>query len=607
MPTRNEIELLAPAKDLECALTALRCGADAVYIGAEAFSARHAAANNLSDIETLVAEAHTIGARVYVTVNTLLFDNEVEEARQLAWKLYRAGVDALIIQDTALLCGDMPPIELHASTQMDNRTAEKVQFWQGLGLKQVVLARELSENEIKTIADATTVRLECFIHGALCVSYSGQCFMSYAACGRSANRGECAQMCRHLYTLTDKNGHTLQRGHLLSLKDFNQTSNIEKLIDAGVSSFKIEGRLKDKDYVANVTLHYRRIIDEILARRPELHRASSGITIADFEPDVNKTFNRGFTTYFFNGRKPHISQPITPKSMGEWIGNIVRVEKGNFSIDGKSELHNGDGLLIVHSNGETSGMRANKVEGRRITPLKMIRMQTGDKVYRNSDVAFEATLKREKTHRSIPINITYDFDGQNFIISISDSDGVTTNINREMASEPANNIASTRENAVRQLSKTGGTIYTASVEVSDAAASRHVSASDINTLRRDALEAHSSNRREHFKPTDCERISNNIPFPKKELFRNDNVTNDDARKFYEAHGCQVKEMGYECQNDHSGQTVMTTKFCLMNERGTCLKQHPELRASLPLKLSDDSNSFVVNFDCKNCQMIISMP
>ncbi len=234
-------------------------------------------------------------------------------------------------------------------------------------------------------------------------------------------------------------------------------------------------------------------------------------------------------------------------------------------------------------------------------------MQTGDKVYRNSDVAFEATLKREKTHRSIPINITYDFDGQNFIISISDSDGVTTTINREMASEPANNIASTRENAVRQLSKTGGTIYTATVEVSDAAASRHVSASDINTLRRDALEAHSSNRREHFKPTDCERISNNISFPKKELFRNDNVTNDDARKFYEAHGCQAQEMGYECQNDHSGQTVMTTKFCLMNERGTCLKQHPELRASLPLKLSDDSNSFVVNFDCKNCQMIISMP
>jgi len=607
MQTRNEIELLSPAKDLECALTALRCGADAIYIGAEAFSARHAAANDLSDIETLVNEAHTVGARVYITLNTLLFDNEVEQARQLAWKLYNIGVDALIIQDTALLCDGMPPIELHASTQMDNRTVDKVLFWQNIGLRQVVLARELSENEIKTIAKATTVRLECFVHGALCVSYSGQCFMSYAACGRSANRGQCAQMCRHIYTLSDKNGNTLQKGHLLSLKDFNQTNNIEKLIDAGVSSFKIEGRLKDKEYVANVTLHYRKIIDEILARRPDLRRASSGVTIPNFEPNVYKSFNRGFTTYFFNGRQAHQSQPLTPKSMGEWIGNCSRVEKNSFTIDGKSELHNGDGLLIVHKNGETSGLRANKVDGQRVTPLKMIRMQQGDKVYRNSDAAFEATLKHENTHRCIPIDIRYNFDGQAFSININDADGVHTEIKRTIPSEQANNPTSTCENAIRQLSKTGGTIYTATVEVTETAANRHVAASDINMLRRDALEMHSKNRIEHFKPADCKLISSNIPFPQQELMRSGNVTNKEAKQFYESHGCKVNELGYECQQENRGQIVMTTKFCLMHERGTCLKQHPEMRSALPHKLSDDSNSFVVNFDCKNCQMIITMP
>ena len=359
---RNIIELLAPAKNLECGRAAIDHGADAVYIGAPQFGARKAAANTIDDIAQLADYAHTFGARVHVALNTLLFDHEVPDAKRLAWDLYRAGADVLIVQDMALLAADMPPIELHASTQCDNRSPEKVLFWQRVGMGQVVLARELSIKEIANIAKQTTVRLEAFVHGALCVSYSGQCYMSLVRGGRSANRGECAQPCRLAYDVTSADGQTLLRGaHALSMRDNNQTDNIEQLIDAGISSFKIEGRLKDVDYVSNITLHYRQRIDEVLARRPDLSRLSRGVVTPGFEPSPAKSFNRGFTDYFAHGRQPDIWQPRTSKSIGEPLGKVAVVKGQTLDIRTPIAVANGDGLCFFGRNG-LAGLKVNTAQ-----------------------------------------------------------------------------------------------------------------------------------------------------------------------------------------------------------------------------------------------------
>ena len=394
------IELLSPAKDLACGIEAIRHGADAVYIGAPRFSARAAAGNTTDDIRALCDYAHLFGARVYVALNTILKEEELKEAERIIHRLYEAGADALITQDMAIATMDLPPIPLHASTQMDNRTPEKVRFLQDVGFTQVVLARELSLEQIREIARRTTVPLEVFVHGALCVSYSGQCYLSAALGGRSANRGECAQYCRLPYTLVDADGREIAAGkHLLSLKDMNRGDYLEDLLDAGVSSLKIEGRLKEVSYVKNVTAWYRRRLDAILARRPEYRKASAGHCDYTFEPAAEKSFNRGFTPFFLRGRSRDITSFDTPKSAGEPVGTVKDVRGNSFSLQGATTLRNGDGLTFFNERGTLEGFRVNRIEADRVFTLERPALRPGTRLYRNHDQAFERLLEKPSAGR----------------------------------------------------------------------------------------------------------------------------------------------------------------------------------------------------------------
>ena len=414
----HPLELLAPAKNLESGIEAIRHGADAVYIGGPTFGARAAAGNSVQDIEQLCGFAHRFGAHVYVAFNTLLQDDELAMAQQLTHQLYEAGADALIVQDMGLLQLDLPPIALHASTQTDNRTVDKVRFLEQVGFSQVVLARELSLPEIRAIADQTQVALEFFIHGALCVSYSGQCYISHAMTGRSANRGECAQICRLPCTLENqRDGQVIApASHLLSLKDMDQSANLRALIDGGVRSLKIEGRLKGLDYVKNVTAWYRRQLDTILAERPELVRASVGRSTYTFTPDPKKSFNRGSTDYFLQGRQQEITSFLSPKYAGEPVG--VLKESGSKGKTGSHwleleqvpagvEFHNGDGLAFFAPNRTLTGLRVNRAEGHRLYLAEPVAgLVLGMPLYRNHDQAFAALLAKPSAERRIAVTLT---------------------------------------------------------------------------------------------------------------------------------------------------------------------------------------------------------
>lgn len=610
---RNVIELLAPAKNLECGRVAIDHGADAVYVGSPRFGARKAAANSVEDIAALASYAHLFGARVHVALNTVLSDAEVSEARRLAWALYEAGADVLIVQDAALLRGSMPPVELHASTQCDNRTAARIRFWQDVGLRQVVLARELSVGEIADIARQTSVRLEAFVHGALCVSYSGRCYMSLACGGRSANRGECAQPCRLEYDLTAADGSRLcRRAHLLSLRDNNQSANLERLIDAGVSSFKIEGRLKDADYVANVTLHYRQLLDDILARRPGLRRLSSGVVAPGFVPAPAKSFNRGFTDYFADGRAPDIWQPRTSKSIGEPLGEVVGVGRGgSVVVKTEAEVNNGDGLCLFTPRGLV-GFKVNTAR-RQADGLVVVdaqgapRLTPGDALFRNHDAAFADALRRDKTVRKVALNMWLDWAGGSMSLRLADPDGVETVTRMAVDADAARSPEASRSMLAAALSKTGGTPFVAgSVEVSDAAAGRFVPASVANALRRDAFAAHAAARVAHFRPADVPRVE--VPgavFPEAHIGPEGNVVNAEARAFFESHGAQVVEWGHERRGVGSGARLMTMRHCLLFSLGKCLRRHPECTSLLPLTLtSSDGKRFEARPDCRNCQMEI---
>lgn len=610
---RNYIELLAPARDIECAKAALNHGADAIYIGAPKFSARKAASVSTEDITEIVQIAHLYKARVFVALNTLLYDKELEEAKKIAWDMYHAGVDALIVQDYALLqMRDMPPIELHSSTQMDNRTAERAKYHESQGFKQVVLARELSLEQIKEIADKTTVRLEAFIHGALCVSYSGRCFMSQAICGRSANRGECSQPCRLPYTILSSEGETIaSNNYALSLRDNNQTENIEKMMLAGVSSFKIEGRLKDPSYVANITLHYRRIIDDIITRHPEYIRSSEGIVKTQLTADPERSFNRGFTTYFMNGRQRDIHNPITPKSMGQPLGKACRVTKNSFSIDKcKVGVNNNDGLCFIKGN-KLIGIKVNKVENGILFPDKLNGLQNGLMLYRNSDTEFDNLIKQARTIRQIPIDITAGLSPRGDIeVQAIDKEG-----NIGVATFPcinlsdAKDMSATQRIAEQQLVKTGGTAYTVeNLYVEESVCCFFINSSIWNDIRRKALQDLTEKRIAANKPIDCPlEIDTQATYPQKEADAQIGVLNNTAKEYLLEHGCTMTEWGYERQTDYKGRTVMTTKHCLMYAMGKCLKQHLEARKMLPLCLIDEehkNNRYTVMCDCANCQMII---
>lgn len=609
MKEGRTIELLAPAKNLECGIEAIKHGADAVYLGAGRFGARQAAGNSVEDIAQLAGFAHFYGAKVYVTVNTILKDSELADAEKLIWQLYEAGADALLIQDMAVLRMKLPPIALHASTQCDVRSADKVRFLAGCGFTRVVLARELSLAEITEIHKACPdVELECFVHGALCVSYSGQCYASQYCFGRSANRGECAQFCRLKFDLVDSDDNVIIKGkHLLSLRDMNRMESLEELMDAGVCSFKIEGRLKDVQYVKNVTAAYSQAIDKVLVRRHEFVRASSGHSVAHFTPDVSRSFNRGFTDYFLHGRTDDIYSFGTPKSIGEKMGPVKEVERGWLKVSGFKAFHNGDGLCFFNRQGELEGYRVNRVEGNRVflflEGADMPSITAGTELYRNYDIEFEKVLSRESATRKIGVDILFEEIPSGYQVTMTDEDGLSATASVEWKKEDARTPQ--QENIRTQLGKTGNTGFEVqNVEVR-LEGERFIPSSLLSDLRRQVTAGLERVRLDSYVRPGA-GASANPKYPIEKLTYLGNVMNAQARTFYQDHGVTGIDDAFEKTQPDSA-TVMFCRHCIKNALGICTRNRKrDLRLQEPLWLvSQDGRRFGLKFDCSRCQMEIT--
>ena len=602
---KKKIELLAPAGTCEIGRAAINCGADAVYIGAPRFGAREAAGNSLADIENLCAYAHRYWARVYGAVNTILTDAELEDARRLIWRLYDAGADAVIIQDMGLLEVDLPPLPLFASTQLHNATAEKVAFLEKVGFSRVILARELNLGEIRTIGKSTSLELECFVHGALCVSYSGQCSVSYAIGGRSGNRGQCAQPCRRPYRLQDSAGATLREpAHFLCLKDLNLSEDLAALIDAGITSFKIEGRLKDLAYVANVVSHYRRRLDRLLDGT-RLQKSSSGTAAPGFEPDLHKTFNRGYTRYFLSGAADRCSSMETPAFRGELLGTVTRVAADHVEIPAAAELHNGDGICFFNARGQLQGANINTVQGKKIFPAKMAGMQKGVTVYRNYDHHFMQQLKECPARRHIAVELCLAETPDGFVLSASDEDGITSRAEVAAQKQPAEKPRQAAATIEKQLSKLGDTDFTCRQVKIDMPQLYFLPVSMLNKLRRAVIGRLAGAREQARLKVRGGALINDTAYPEKHLSYQGNVLNQKAAAFYRRHGVEQIEPAAESGLDLHGRCVMTAKYCLRHELGCCLKQ--KARGNLPddLYLVDEKGRrFELRFDCTGCVMEI---
>lgn len=635
MLERSRLELLSPAKDADTGIAAIDHGADAVYIGGPSFGARQAAGNSLDDIARLCDYAHRFDVKIFLTLNTLFTDEELPRARRLAFDAAAAGVDVLIIQDMGLLMGPLPNIELHASTQCDIRTPEKAAFLEKVGFSQMVLARELSLDDIARVrAQLQHARIEYFIHGALCVSYSGQCYISQAMTGRSANRGECAQFCRLPYDVTTLDGQVLaQNAHVLSLKDNNQTAHLEALIDAGVSSFKIEGRLKDQTYVKNITAHYRRELDAIMARRPEFTRSSSGVSSLRFTPDPGKSFNRQSTDYFIHGRlydQPYELVDVnTPKNAGRPVGTVLSVSPGVITVKLLPEvtLNNGDGLTYVDAKHQLMGLAINRVEAtnrndrvrlllrRREIPLGL---KAGDELRRNRDTAFIKALSGETAERRLPVAMRFRTTPTGIALTISDASASATVV-RAMALETASNPERNRETLARNLFKLGDTPLSLSPMDLDIPEelTAFIPASVANDLRREAVEAFLLERLRHREPSTRAPMDDAALYPEKQLGFMANVANDEAKAFYEQHGARITAPAFEIVPvEHAA--LMTCRHCIRATLKLCpkmLKAFPELLEQYdrslfkpdPLVLTDSAGDrFTAVFHCKAtpCTMTI---
>ncbi|MHC8470911.1 peptidase U32 family protein [Plesiomonas shigelloides] len=599
----NRLELLAPAKNLAFGIEAIKHGADAVYIGGPAFGARAAAGNSVADIEQLAAFAHRYGAQVFVALNTILKDSELAQAEVLAHQIWNAGADALIVQDLGLLQCDLPPIALHASTQLDNRTPEKVRFLQDVGFSQVVLARELSLEQIRAVSEQTSVQLEFFIHGALCVAYSGQCYISHALTGRSANRGECAQICRVPCSLKTREGETLvQDQHLLSLKDMNQTANLRAMIDAGVRSFKIEGRLKDLSYIKNVTAWYRQHLDEILEERPELSRSSAGRSQYSFVPNPDKTFNRGSTDYFLLGRQPTITSFRTPKYIGEEVGKVTRVGPNWFEVSGETEFNNGDGLCYFNARQVVNGLRVNRADGRRLFTAEPVRGLTVNTVlYRNRDQVFDGTLEKESATRQIGVTQHFSETADGFLLQMTDEQGFSVSIPLVAEKSPANNPERAFQSIREQLAKLGNTLfYSQHIDVTLEQA-WFIPVSALNALRRQAVEALEAARINGYQRPLRHQAVGNPAFPQENLSYLGNVYNHAAENFYRMHGVDDIAPAYELNQEADEVSLMITKHCLRYTQNMCPKEVKGLKPD-PLVLEMGNDIFRLKFDCKRCEM-----
>lgn len=606
----RQLELLAPAKNLECGIAAIDCGADAVYIGAPKFGARAAAGNSFDDISQLTAYAHQFGAKVYVTLNTIIYDSELDEAKATFKTINEIGVDAVLVQDMALLPLSLDRTEngaaLHASTQTDNRNKEKVAWLKSLGFSRVVLARELSLQEICEIHTAhPDVELEAFVHGALCVSYSGACYASQYCFDRSANRGECAQFCRMKFDLLDADDTVIEeQRHLLSLKDLCQIDRLEQMADAGVVSFKIEGRLKDSSYVKNVVAAYSQRLDALCQKSSnEYERASYGRVKYAFEPNLKKTFNRGYTHYFLDERKPDIFSPDTPKAIGEFVGKVKEIRGRSFNVAGMASFANGDGLCFINDRKELEGFRVNRVEGNRLFPLTLpAGLRPGMALYRNNDEAFEKELNRPGTERELPINLRFTAIEGGFCLEASgrgiERTSVETLFEHQQAQKPQ------RDNIIRQLSKWGGTIYEVEqIDIAPEAESLFIPSSVISGLRQNLAEkiqpakAHNNEKSQPMKPS--------VPVMPVDV---KNVANEDARRFYEEHGAKDILSAFEIMPkvdyEDYALPLMQCRHCLRYSLGYCVKRggrRPLWKEPLRLRLGD-GRQFRLEFDCKHCQM-----
>ena len=625
----RKIELLAPAKNLECGIAAIDHGADAVYIGAQRFGARAAAGNSIDDIAVLCRHAHTFGAKVYVTVNTILYNNETDATRRLLTELDGVGVDAVLVQDMGLLelAGADHNFELHASTQTDNRTAEKVAWLHSLGFNRVVLARELSAEEIAEIhRQVPDVELEVFVHGALCVSYSGVCYASQYCFGRSANRGECAQFCRLKFNLKDSDGKEIEhQRHLLSLRDMCRIDNLETLLDSGVTSLKIEGRLKDVAYVKNVVAAYSQKLNGIIDKHPDKYcRASRGRCTYTFIPNLKKTFNRGFTDYFLNGRRPDIVSFDTPKAMGEYVGKVKELRGNSFNVAGTASFANGDGLCFFNSNHELEGFRVNRVEGNRLFPLSLpAGLRPGMPLYRNNDYEFEKLLSKPSATRKIPITMIFAATESGFSLSV-ETVTVTCDIEKQLAQKPQH------DNIVRQLTKLGNTNYVCDkVNIVGDADKYFVPSSMLADLRRKLTDALQRNACVTVRKSVDEKLESMSVCEEGEKPQNlvwqpeygsfpylYNISNALARQFYDRMGLKNHSSAFELKQEKvqkNTQTegtdkmlVMQCRYCLRHSLGHCVRnggQPPSWREPLYLELPD-KRTFRLEFNCKECQMNI---
>lgn len=597
------IELLAPAKNLECGKAAVDHGADAVYIGASQFSARSAAGNSPADIAELIRYAHRYRVKVYVAINTILTDDQLPVVQELIKSVYEAGADAIIIQDMGILQLDIPPIALHASTQTDNRTLEKVQFLADSGFSRVVLARELSLQQIQSISAACPVELEVFVHGALCVSYSGQCYISQAMSGRSANRGECAQYCRLPYDLYDGEGNRLHKSkHLLSLKDLDLSDSLGELLDAGVTSLKIEGRLKDVEYVKNITSYYRMKLDALIeASEGKYKRASSGKTRILFDPDPEKSFRRSATTYFLHGRQQNISQPETPKSLGEPIGKVTAIGNNYIELATSKTLHTADGLCYLSDEGTLKGFLINGITGtHRIIPHVMPELKPGVMLYRNQDHAFEKLLKGKTAERKIAVAIRLKEYADGFVLEMNDEDGVAVELLFSAEKQEARRAEGVEDNIRQQLGKLGSTPFEATHTDVELGQPWFLPASVLNEWRRTAVEQLENKRMSTYKREEP-APRRTVEFPVKKLSYLGNVTNKQAHRFYKERGVVELMPGFEIKADDDA-VLMFTRHCIKYDMGWCPREGNTMPVQEPLRLIHGQQQFRLDFDCRKCEM-----
>ena len=597
--TMRKLELLAPAKDFDTAVDAIDCGADAVYIGAGKFGARHSATNPIEDIARVAEYAHRYGVKVYATLNTLLFDHELEEAREQALALIDAGVDALIVQDMAY-CRMGLPIELHASTQTNCVTAEKVRFFEEVGFARAILERSLSKNDIAEIRKTTNIELEAFVHGAICVSQSGRCFFSRSTSERSGNRGECSQPCRLEYDLCNDKGEVIIKSkHLLSVRDLDLSARLGEMIDLGITSFKIEGRLKDRTYVRNIVSLYRQLLDKEIAKRKDVERSSVGRSVVEFEPNASRTFTRGAGEYFFDGKCRGVASFDTPKAMGEKIGKIVKADRRGIVLDRKHDLATGDGVCFI-SNGSLVGTNVVGVEGERVQLNRYDGVAVGVELFRNYNRLFSQAVERSRIKRTISADLLLRFSEENITLTATDESGISATATIAQPSEEARDKAKGEEALRRQLSRSGDTIFEVrNIEISEV---RFAPMSVIGALRREVFELLEKERLAHYKKRNSIVEKRVAEYPSKRLLPQDNVTNNLARQLYINCGVEEIAEGLDCRSTTAGEQVVISDYCIRREIGECLLEKPRLRGDLYLVRG--TKKYRLCFDCKACQMKI---